>query len=529
MTKSTWRPAIIGLALAAAACTTSSEETSDAAPARHPLDYRAAVSGPAKACAELQGFERSDVTILHAVEKPATAAMPEHCEVRAVIAPQVNVRVQLPEGWNGRFYMAGNGGLAGEPVDDRAGPGGDPTAIALSRGFATAITDTGHDRRVVADASFADDPQLLVDYAYRAVHETAVLGKALALDYYAAPGVTASYWEGCSTGGRQALMSAQRFPEDFDGVIAGAPISDYTGTLMATFWTTDRAERASLSDAQLQMIAARYDEVCDDADGLVDGVVANFEGCKFVPDDLPVCEGGVPADDCVTAAQIALLNEIVVGPTANGRHLHAGLPIATMKALPGQRSPWFGWWIPAAEGQTPLNLGIHGSSMEHMVFQPPRPGYDWRSFDFATDPALLAELSALIDATDPDLDALRDRGGKVLMYHGTADPALVMGMSIDYRNAVVDRYGAEASRDFYRLYALPGMYHCRGGYGPDTVDYLDAVVQWVEAGIPPEGLAVRQMSQGEEVRSRPFCEYPAYARYEGGDPDEASSFRCALP
>jgi feruloyl esterase len=520
------RRALAVLVLAAStACTTSGGETASLPP----VDYRLADSLPAKACADLQGFQSAGATILHAVEKPATEAVPEHCEVRAVIAPQVNIRVQLPEAWNGRFYMAGNGGLAGEPVDERGGPAGDPTAVALSRGFATAVTDTGHDRRVAPDASFADDPQLLIDYAYRAVHETAALGKALALDYYAAPGIRASYWEGCSTGGRQALMSAQRFPEDFDGVIAGAPISDYTGTLMTTFWTTDRAERAELSDAQLQMIAGAYDAACDDYDGLADGVVANFEGCAFEPDDLPVCEGNTPSDDCVTAEQIELLNEIVVGPMANGEHLHAGLPIATMKALPGQRSPWFGWWVPATEGQTPLNLAIHGSSMEHMVFQPPRPGYDWRSFDFATDPALLGDLSALIDATDPNLDALRDRGGKVLMYHGTADPALVIGMSIDYRNAVVDRYGEEASRDFYRLYALPGMHHCRGGYGPDTVDYLDAIVQWVEAGRAPDGLVARQVAEGQTLRSRPFCEYPTYAEYEGGDPNDAASFSCKLP
>jgi feruloyl esterase len=175
-----------------------------------------------------------------------------------------------------------------------------------------------------------------------------------------------------------------------------------------------------------------------------------------------------------------------------------------------------------------LNLAIHGSSMEHMVFDPPRPGYDWRSFDFARDPALLAELSALIDATDPDLDVLRDRGGKVLMYHGTADPALVVGMSAGYRDAVADRYG-EAASEFYRLYAMPGMFHCRGGFGPDRVDYLEAIVQWVEAGREPDLVARQVGADGAVVRSRPLCEYPAYARYAGGDPDAATSFECATP
>jgi feruloyl esterase len=323
-------------------------------------------------------------------------------------------------------------------------------------------------------------------------------------------------------------MSAQRYPEDFDGIIAGAPISDYTGTMITTFWTTDRAERANLSDGQLAMIAAKYDEVCDDYDLLADGIVANFEGCKFEPADLPVCATDAPADDCVTQEQVELLNEIVGGPFANGEFLHSGLPIATIKALPGARSSWFGWWVPGQPGQTPLNLAIHGSSMQHMVFQPPRTDWDWRTFDFANDPARLSELSRIIDATDPNLDALRDRGGKVLMYHGTADPALVMGMSIDYRNRVSERYGEDA-RDFYRLYALPGMYHCRGGYGPDTVDYLDAIVQWVEGGRAPDGLVVRQVADGQTVRSRPFCEYPTYAEYQGGDPNDAASFACETP
>ncbi len=511
------------------ACATPSDHAGGPGAVRPaPVDYRTSVAAPAKPCAALADFARADLEILWATEKPATDALPAHCEVRGLIAPAVNIRVQLPDAWNGRFYMAGNGGLAGEPVDDRTGPGGDPTAEALRRGFAAAVTDTGHDRREVADASFAADRQLLIDYAYRAVHETAEAGKALARDYYGVEAITASYWEGCSTGGRQGLMSAQRFPEDFDGVIAGAPISDYTGTVITTFWTTERAERARLTERQLALAAAAYDAKCDALDGLEDGLVSRFEACDFeASEDLALCAGPEAGDDCLTAEQAALLDEIVAGPSANGASLHAGLPISSAKAVDGAPSQWIRWWI-GAPGQTPGNLAIHASSMEYMVFDPPRPGYDWRAFDFESDPALLDELSAIIDATDPDLDAFRERGGKLLMYHGAADPGLVVGMSIDYRDAVFERYG-DAASELYRLFALPGMHHCRGGYGPSQVDYLEAIVQWVEGGRAPDGLVARQLRDGEVVRERPLCDYPAYARYEGGDPGDASSFVCATP
>jgi feruloyl esterase len=529
-----WRAAAQGAAVAATlallGCATPEADMVAAEPAAalSAVDYRTIVAGPAQGCEAMAGFAREDVTILWASRRPATETLPAHCEVRGVIAPAINFRLQLPDDWNGRFFMAGNGGLAGEPVDGRGGPDGDPTAEALNAGFAAVITDTGHDRREVTDASFGADPQLREDYAYRAVHESVVTGKALTRAYYAAEELVASYWVGCSTGGRQGLMSAQRFPEDFDGVVAGAPISDYTGTMITTMWTTDRAERAALSPAQFDMVADAYEAKCDVLDGLADGLVANETACAFTPsEEVALCAGIVPGDDCLTRQQTALLDEIVAGPSANGTRLHAGLPVATMRAVDPGTNPWVRSWISDTDA-APLNLGIHGSSWAYMVLDPPDPDWDWRAFDFARDPARLSELSALIDATDPNLDAFRERGGKLIMYHGAADPALVFGMSVDYRNAVAERYGAETP-EFYRFLAMPGMYHCRGGYGPDTFDRLDAIVEWVEGGQAPEGLVARETREGVTQRSRPLCDYPSYARYEGGDPDDAASFSCAAP
>jgi feruloyl esterase len=540
--------AVRGVAAAAAlglvaACATSDGDGASESPAQ-PVDYRASVAGPAQACEAMAAFAREDVTILWAVRRPDDGTRPDHCEVRAVIAPAINVRVQLPDAWNGRFFMAGNGGLAGEAVDNRSGPDGDPTAEALRRGFAAAITDTGHARvalppRTLApdaspiisyavDASFAADPQLLEDYAYRAVHETVVAGKAITRAYYDADGLVASYWVGCSTGGRQGLMSAQRFPEDFDGVVAGAPISDYTGTLVAVLWTTDRIERASLTPAQLDLVADAFDAKCDALDGLVDGLVANVAACAFTPsEELPICTGSMTGDECLTRAQAALLDEIVAGPSANGARLHAGLPPETTRALDPATNPWSRTWISDTD-VAPTNVAIHGSSWAYMVRDPPDPDWDWRGFDFARDPARLAELSTLLDATDPNLDAFRDRGGKLLMYHGTADPGLVFGMSVDYRDAVAARYG-DAAAEFFRMFSMPGMYHCRGGYGPDRFDRLDAIVQWVEGGPAPDGLVATEVRDGVVLRARPLCDHPSYARYDGGDPGDAASFRCATP
>jgi feruloyl esterase len=243
--------------------------------------------------------------------------------------------------------------------------------------------------------------------------------------------------------------------------------------------------------------------------------------------ELPLCAGIVPGEDCVTREQARLLDEIVAGPSANGAQLHAGLSAATARALDPASNPWSPTWI-AAPGATALNLAIHGSSWAYMVLDPPDPDWDWRAFDFARDPARLGELATLLDATDPNLDAFRDRGGKLLMYHGMADPALVFGMSVDYRDAVVARYG-EAAAEFYRLLAMPGMHHCRGGYGPNTFDRLEAIVQWVEGGPPPDGLVASQSREGVVERTRPLCDYPSYARYKGGDLNDAASFTCAAP
>jgi feruloyl esterase len=521
--------AAAGAALTLLGCAAAAPEPAVVvqAAARPAVDYSTAVAGPAQACESLSAFEQDGLTILWAARRPATDALPEHCEVRGVIAPAINIRLQLPDAWNGRFFMAGNGGLAGEPVDGRTGADGDPTADALIAGFAAVVTDTGHDRREVSDASFAADPQLLEDYAYRAVHETVVTGKALTLAYYD-EAIRSSYWVGCSTGGRQGLMSAQRFPGDFDGVVAGAPISDYTGATIAVLWTTDRIERAALTAAQLDLVADAYDAKCDALDGLADGLVANVAACAFTPsEELPLCPGIVAGDDCVTREQARLLDEIVAGPSANGERLHSGLPAATTRALEPTANAWDRTWISATDA-APMNLGIHGSSWAYMVLDPPDPDWDWRAFDFARDPARLAGLSTLLDATDPNLDAFRDRGGKLIMYHGTADPGLVFGMSVDYRNAVAERYG-DATPAFFRLLPMPGMYHCRGGYGPDRFDRLDAIVAWVEGGEPPEGLVASQVRDGATVRTRPLCDYPSYARYDGGDPEAAASFSCAAP
>jgi feruloyl esterase len=198
--------------------------------------------------------------------------------------------------------------------------------------------------------------------------------------------------------------------------------------------------------------------------------------------------------------------------------------MASTRAVDPTKNPWDPTWI-TSSGAPPLNLGIHYGSMAYMVDSPPRPNWDWRAFDFETGRLQLARLSEIIDATSPDLDAFRVRGGKLLMYHGTADPGLVFGMSVDFRNALSSRYGAALS-EFYRLLPMPGMYHCRGGYGPDHADFLDAIVEWVEGGQSPDHVVATQLKSGAIVRTRPLCNYPAYARYQGGDATKAASFEC---
>jgi DNA-binding transcriptional regulator YdaS (Cro superfamily) len=497
-------------------------------------DLSARVGEAAITCRDLRTFGDFDVAIVTARHIAAADGVPAHCRVDGVIRPQIGFQVNLPTNWNGRFYMHGNRGYAGARPD--AGRAAADRDAALAHAFATAFTDTGHDSAVEALASFAfNDPGQEIDYAFRAVHLTAEIAKRLIRTYYGRPHDYA-YWDGCSTGGREGLMSAQRFPEDFDGIVAGSPILNFADMQIAGVWNelSLSAAEPRLAIAQLDTIAAVVYARCDALDGLRDGLIDDPRRCPFDPlADLPDC-AGEPQADCFTGSQKEALARVYGGVTSNGKPYFPGQPVgAEAKGVANFdettiASGWAVWLISPSGG--PSVQGIFGRSfLENLAFDVDRADYDWTGFDFDRDPQRMARIRGILDATDPDLSAFAQAGGRMISYFGWADTALNPMMMSDYYEKVAATVDRDV-REFYRLFMAPGMFHCRGGLGPDRFDAMRYLVNWVEHGVAPDRIVATQMRDGRVVRSRPLCPYPELARYDGkGDANSASAFGCVTP
>jgi len=471
---------------------------------------------PAIRCTDLHALTNNEMSVAIAGMVEANQQWPAHCRIAGNILPQVGFEVHLPSEWNGRFVMYGNGGYAGETLD---APGRNGTyGLALRRGFAVASTDTGHSAVTEPGGTFAVDRQKLLDYAFRSLHVTAEAAKTLMRAYYgAAP--TKSYFQGCSTGGRQALILAQRFPNDFDGIIAGAPVLNFTGTMMH-YVQVEQAEKAgALPASKLAMLTAKVYEYCDAKDGLKDGVIDDPRRCDFQPArDLPRCEAGADRADCFTAAQISVLEAYYGETRANGKKVFPGWPVGSE----GGMDPWS-----LHEGSPSTGHGFSETFFRYFVPVKPDPTYDIMQFQIDRDLAKLDNIHRILDATDTDLSAFQKRGGKLLMYFGWADPALNPMMGVEYYESVTQQMGA-GTTDFFRLFMVPGMHHCGGGPGPSAFDTLTPVSQWVEQGKAPESVTASKAESGKVIRTRPLCPYPQVAKYKGtGSIDEAANFICA--
>lgn len=481
-------------------------------------------------CAALWSLTGYDWTVVSLTAVPADANAPAHCRLVGQIQPEVRFEVLLPSEWNGRLYMFGNGGYAGESLEasSRVASG----RRALARGFAVAQTNTGHDAVTEPLGSFATSPQKLLDYAYRAVHVTAVTAKSVLRQYYDVP-VNRAYFDGCSTGGRQGLMSAQRFPEDFDGIVAGAPVLDFTSTMVSYVDSQRALAKASIGPELVKVLADTIYTKCDAVDGARDGLIDDPRRCTFTPaTDLPRCSGEAAASSCFTEAQVSALEDIYDGVTQRGKAVFPGWPVGTEVAatMPDgtPRTAWIPWFL-SAPGIPPIQVSFGQTFFRYMAFGRPDPAYDWLSFDVDADLEKLQGTRSILDATSPDLSRFRARGGKIVSYFGWSDPALNPLMGVNYYERVLQTMGP-ATPDFYRLFMVPGMFHCGGGVGVNSFDPFTALVQWVERGLAPETIAASRLVDGKPVRGRPLCPYPEVARYKGaGSLDEATSFACVRP
>jgi feruloyl esterase len=494
-------------------------------------NYSVADRTPQKMCESLSAFKGEDIVSIEARVVPASGDTPQHCRVLGVIRPEVAFEINLPERWNRRFYMIGNGGFAGQTLD---APNNPDRTDALINGFVIARTNTGHDARKEPSGSFIlSNPQKAIDYAYRAVHVTAEAAKKIANDYYAQP-VTFSYWNSCSNGGRQGLLEAQRYPDDFDGVVANAPWVDQTGFTLGAIWNQRAMTEAPLSPEKMTLVADRVMAKCDAVDGLKDGLINDPRKCSFDPArDVPACNQGGDAPDCLTPAQAATVKKIYSGPVSNGKALFPGFMLSSeaVNTSPNGTvaSGWVGAIVPAQPGAKPADFSLAEGVMRYLILDPPQPEYDTLKFDFDRDAKIVERWSKLADAKDADLSKFRKSGGKLIMTYGWADEILQPLMGINYYEAVVAKNGKETT-DFVRLFMLPGMTHCAGGVGPDRNDAVTAVIDWVEKGKAPDQLIASKVANGQVVRTRPLCPYPQVARYKGqGSIDEAANFSCVAP
>jgi Tannase and feruloyl esterase len=480
---------------------------------------------PVTGCPGLRSLTNNQMTVAVAVPVPETPAAPAHCRVFGQVLPQVGFEIRMPAEWNGRFMMIGNGGFAGEPTDS---PGRvNQYGRYMKRGYAIAATDTGHSAVTEPLGTFATDRQKLFDYAFRSLHVTAEASKLLLRAYYGtAP--AKSYFEGCSTGGRQGLILAQRFPDDFDGITVGAPVLNFTGTMVRFVQAAKALKTAPIATTKLPTLAARIYETCDAKDGLKDGIIDDPRRCDFQPaHDLPKCEAGADRPDCFTAAQIGALDQIYGAVSSAGQRIFPAWPVGAEIAGQNGRSGWDPWTV--HDGGPTQGMLFGETFFRYLAFGKPDPQYDLHLFDLEKDPARLDAIHQILDATDTDLTRFQQQGGKILMYFGWADPALNPMMGVEYYEAVQARMGP-GTTDFFRLFMVPGMFHCGDGPGPNQFDTTAPLSDWVEHGAAPQTIRASKITGGNVARTRPLCVYPQVARYSGtGSIDDSANFTCVKP
>ena len=479
-----------------------------------------------------------DVRLTHVSQ---VAAPVSHCKVSGVIGTETRFELLLPETWNGKFAMGGGGGFAGLVMNTSLIYG------SLQAGYATVGTDTGHQGHPI-DASWAlNNLERLVNFGHQAVHRTAVTAKALIKDYYDSD-ISRSYFTGCSRGGGQALMEAQRYPEDFDGIVAGAPAHNWTGLAATATQITrvmypdpDDLQKAVVGPEEKELIQSSYLAMCDARDGITDGILNDPRQCEFDVSTL-LCAAG-KSDGCLSAEQVAAVKVIYEGPRdSQGNPLYYGFPLGGGTGSGG----WARWLTGGLKYQAAVDefqggvdtgdfeapvmpsafYGFGNGIMKYFIYNDPQWSYvDYDYDNLEKDSRRVRET---LNATNPDLSAFRNRGGKLIVYSGWSDSAAPGNAFVAY-HADVLKFDETAVQDV-RLFMMPGVEHCFGGPGPSWVNYLEEIDRWVETGEAPDQVTAYWLDDNKRpAGSRPVCAYPEVAQYDGeGDTRDVSSFKCAV-
>jgi tannase/feruloyl esterase len=488
------------------------------------------VAAAGTSCANLAALTIPGVTVRSAAIVPAgpftppgaqaPLTLPAFCRVEATARPtsdsDIKFEVWIPpaETWNGKFEGVGNGGYSGAI-------GYTAMAAALRRGYATASTDTGH---TGDDMKFGQGhPEKIVDWAYRSIHVMTDAAKVIVRNHGGRL-PEHSYFNGCSSGGHQALSEAQRFPEDYDGIIAGDPANNRIRQTFAFLWswtaTHTKDGQPIIPPAKLPMITKAAVDACDGLDGLKDGIIDDPRRCHFDPVKL-LCKNAADDATCLTQAQVDAVRKVYEGVKnpRTGEQIYSGWPRGSEGF---GESPIQSWRTYVMDPPEPMRVGFFRYFLFH------DPNWDWRTIDWDRDLAYAEQKLPFMHAVEHDLTPFKRRGGKLVMYTGWADPVVPPQDTAAYYDGVVKTMGGlEKTREFFRFFAAPGMGHCSGGPGPNQFDTVAALEQWVEKGVAPDKLIASHITNGKVDRTRPLCLYPLVARWKGtGSSDEAANFAC---
>lgn len=495
-----------------------------------------AIKAAATDCAALTALALDGITITQATAVQPTdaqraAGRSPVCRVAGAIGTEIHFVAMLPDTWNSRLMMGGGGGYVGA-VDNQA-------LASLNAGYATVGTDAGHTANALTAGWALHNEDRIANFGHRAVHRTAQATKALIRAYYGTPALK-SYFFGCSNGGREALMEAQRYPEDFDGIVSVAPALDFAGVatsfvrnVKALYPSADFSAPV-LTPQVLQLVERRVLAACDAKDGVADSVMEDPTACDFSLASIAACASNATETECLTSAQRTALETVYAAVTVGSRTVYPGQPFGSEAAPDG--------WISFITGVTPGAMAATGNRaptvqaafgtefFKYFVYAD--SAWDYRTYDLARATRDAKHAADVVSAMNPDLSAFKSRGGKLILAHGWSDPALNARSTIGYLDAVQAR---DASADGYvRLFMMPGVLHCGGGPGCDEVDFYTAIADWVERGVAPARLVASKRGAASSpslarpvIRTRPLCAYPKHAVNVGsGSTDDEKSFAC---
>jgi feruloyl esterase len=475
---------------------------------------------PCTPCEKIKNIRLPDVIIsqIEQIQEPAP-----HCKISGIIGSEINFELLLPNIWNSRFTMGGGGGFVGS-VQNMA-------RSSISKGYASAGTDTGHQSNgLKADWAF-NNMERQVNFGHLAVHRTVVTSKEIIRKYYCSD-IAYSYFIGCSRGGGQAMMEAQRYPEDFDGIVAGAPAfnwpaigAEFVQNIQAIYPNPEQLHDPVITLSNLKLLHNIVLAQCDALDGLEDQILNDPTNCDLDFNALPKCPDNSPSSDCFTSNQIEAIRIVYSGVSDEHKEIYPGFPQG------GENEPG-GWqpWITGPDERTmalnfpSLQFGFGTEMFKYLIFQDST--WDYSSYDFSNFLTTTQYASSYLDATSTDYGEFKQSGSKMIIYHGWNDPALSAFATINHYNQV--KNGDPNVKDYLRLFLLPGVLHCGGGPGPSDVDWIELARNWVENGTAPDRVVLSKIDEEKVIMTRPVFPYPEKAIYDGnGDPNMDSSFRTA--